>query len=203
MTNMLKLKYLGDTDCCNKNTPLYLLIRKRREVMQYHYDEIILILIPFVKAFLQIQEIQKIQDCKHHSENGAIVVILINTFPDPWLNFGFLFETSCILVSSCRLFFISCISLLCWKHAFFHLGMICNRGKGISSSMALRTGHSRRNVSVLEWVYLPCSSRSHLQSETARVNTFCPRHITKTSYWARWCLKSPESPLFTQPFVQA
>ena len=28
-------------------------------------------------------------------------------------------------------------------------------------------------------------------------------NITLTSYWAEWRLKSPESPLFTQPFIQA
>ena len=27
--------------------------------------------------------------------------------------------------------------------------------------------------------------------------------ITVTSWWARWCLKSPASRLFTQPFIQA
>ena len=28
-------------------------------------------------------------------------------------------------------------------------------------------------------------------------------HITMTSQWARWRLKSPASPLFTQPFIRA
>ena len=29
------------------------------------------------------------------------------------------------------------------------------------------------------------------------------KHITVTSWWARWRLKSPASRLFTQPFIQA
>ena len=28
-------------------------------------------------------------------------------------------------------------------------------------------------------------------------------HITMTSLWTRWRLKSPASPVFTQPFIQA
>ena len=35
------------------------------------------------------------------------------------------------------------------------------------------------------------------------VNSSMPLKITMTSWWARWRLKSPASPLFTQPFIRA
>ena len=44
-------------------------------------------------------------------------------------------------------------------------------------------------------VIIPLSRSSHITSNHT--------HITMTSWWARWRLKSPASRLFTQPFVQA
>ena len=46
------------------------------------------------------------------------------------------------------------------------------------------------------------SHTSH-RSNAALNGIVCPLHITVTSKWVRWRLKSPASRLFTQPFIQA
>ena len=50
--------------------------------------------------------------------------------------------------------------------------------------------------------YCTSSCALHLVSDIT-LSRSCFSAITMTSYWARWCLKSPESRLFAQPFVQA
>ena len=49
------------------------------------------------------------------------------------------------------------------------------------------------------WISLSCL----YDISVGGITRTCWKHITVTSLWARWRLKSPASRLFTQPFIQA
>ena len=51
----------------------------------------------------------------------------------------------------------------------------------------------------MEYLHFICLYISYLY----RIESFLKWHITMTSFWARWRLKSPASRLFAQPFIQA
>ena len=84
-----------------------------------------------------------------------------------------------------------------WKFTLFHRKLIFSPKGCIYSSNTFRQFWQ----SLLHWVILLPRGINGFYLNNIRRWTYC--FITVTSQWVRWRLKSPASPLFTQPFIRA